>query len=94
MLTSKTDSRDLQLFQKLEIEPFEVNHQKQIFLGMVILPFASISVYVTCMPAQFWEFEIEPDEGEMYKVKTGSGTLSDYWQSIVLITSDCLVIEK
>lgn len=66
-------------------------------------PAATINVTVQKMPAPFWRFTItRPNEHEDYHerptetvvVSTGSGALTDYWPSAVLIAENSLVIES
>jgi hypothetical protein len=52
----------------------------------------SQTIWVTCLPAQFWRFEIETDEDKKFEVSTGSGSMSDYWSSVLKIAEGMLVI--
>lgn len=94
---SKTAKDDLPLFEKLGFEPFEIDNRNKVFLGEYKLPDhdkAVIKVWVTCLPAQFWDFEIFSEEGDTFKCSTGSGKLSEYWESVKLIAESMLVVEK
>lgn len=71
-------------------------------LGTVSL-FATttINVEVAAQPAQFWRFTVtrpadtvDPEPDEVLVVSTGSGPLSDYWPSVVLIATNMLAVEK
>ena len=44
------------------------------------------------MPAQFWKFEVETDEDYKCVITTGSGALSDYWQSVLKVAEGCFVV--
>lgn len=46
------------------------------------------------MPAQFWRFEISTERNEKFEVKTGSGSLSDYWPGILQIAEGMLVVKQ
>lgn len=79
---SETYFRDKDLFKNLGFDLFNVNHQKEFKVGEYKLDdydTAKITVFVKCMPAQFWRFEIQTDENISVGLETGSGTLSDYW---------------
>lgn len=93
--TAKTYSWDLELFQKLGLTPFSCENQEELFVGEYKLPHyekANIKIWVTCMPAQFWRFEIETDEDKKFEVSTGSGSMSDYWSSVLKVAEGMLVI--
>ena len=94
---SKTYSCDIPLFHKLGLTPFETNDNEKILLGECVLPFddgASIEVSVRCMPAQFWEFNVKTVDGRQYKITTGSGTLSDFWDTVSKVAEGMIVIEQ
>lgn len=93
--TAKTYSWDLELFQKLGLTPFSSDNQEELFVGEYKLPHydkANIKIWVTCMPAQFWRFEIETDEDKKFEVSTGSGAMSDYWSSVLKVAEGMLVV--
>lgn len=93
--TAKTYSWDLELFQKLGLTPFSIDNQDELFVGEYKLPHydtAKIKIWVTCMPAQFWRFEIETDEDKKFEVSTGSGAMSDYWSSVLKVAEGMLVV--
>lgn len=93
---AKTHCQDLDLFQKIGFKPFEFNDQEKHFIGEYKLPHydkASIKVSVTCMPAQFWQFEIETDEDQKFTIETGSGSLSDFFDSAVLVAGGMFSIK-
>ena len=91
-----TYSLDLQLFKELKLKPFSGNTHKEIFVGQYKLPHyekAKIKIFVTCMPAQFWRFEVETDGGQNFEVETGSGLMSDFWPSVIKVAEGMLVIK-
>ena len=93
--TAKTHSWDLELFQELGLTPFSSDNQEELFVGEYKLPHydkANIKIWVTCMPAQFWRFEIETDEDKKFEVSTGSGSMSDYWSSVLKVAEGMLVV--
>lgn len=92
---SKTYRCDLELFQNLGLNTFTTDNKDQLFVGEYKLPHydkTSVKIYVTCMPAQFWKFEIKTDEDCKYVIKTGSGSLSEYWDSVMLVATGCFVV--
>ena len=93
--TAKTYSWDLELFQELGLTPFSSDNQEELFVGEYKLPHydkANIKIWVTCMPAQFFRFEIETDEDKKFEVSTGSGSMSDYWSSVLKVAEGMLVV--
>lgn len=94
---ASTYQSDLDLFKELGFKPFTTDSQDEIFVGEYKLPFydnASIKVWVSCMPAQFWRFEIETDEEGRFKMETGSGSLKNYWSTAMMVAEGMLVINK
>ena len=91
---AETYQVDLPLFEKLGLKKFSINYREKHFVGTVNLDDRSVSIYVSCFPAHFWEFEIESVDNGCFKVSTGTGSLTQYWQSIELIMDGCLVVEK
>lgn len=92
---AQTYSTDLELFQKLGLTPFSSENQEELFVGQYKLPHydkANIKIFVTCMPAQFWIFEVETDEDYKCVIRTGSGALSDYWQAVLKVAEGCFVV--
>ena len=86
---------DLPLFEKLNIKPFKAPHSKEIFVGEVVYNIDKIKIWVTCMPAQFWRFEIYSDETKKTtKFSTGSGNLGDYWDIAEKISQGMLEFES
>jgi hypothetical protein len=92
---SKTYQVDYTLFDELGLNLFVFDDQKMHFIGEYKFPHyekASAKIYVTCMPAQFWKFEIQTDENKIYILETGSGTLSEYWKTVELVATGMLVL--
>jgi hypothetical protein len=94
---SNTDEKDLDLFMSLTFFPFSTCSQEEFFVGKYKLPdsdVSEISVYVTCMPAQFWRFDITTEDGFKYMLTTGSGILSDYWEIALKVAEGMVAIER
>ena len=94
--SSHTYTQDLALFRQLGLSPFQLEETGQLLLGVYLLPsgVASVTIHVTCMPAQFWHFEIVRQNGERCEISTGSGALSDFWPSVLLIADGMLVVQN
>jgi hypothetical protein len=92
IITAKTYSKDYDLFAKLGFKRFSIDDQFKTLIGTYSFDDESfIKVWVTCFPAQFWHFEIYCAEvDKTYYFATGSGCLSDYWNSIELIATGML----
>ncbi len=94
---AETHSRDLPLFGELGLNPFTTENEEEIYLGEYKLPGykkASIEIWVTCTPAQFWRFEIIMEDKRKFQMETGSGSLKDYWPSALLIAKDLLTVTQ
>lgn len=94
---AKTYTSDLQLFQELGLNTFQTYNSETLFVGEYKLPDhdkANVKISVTCMPAQFWHFEVETDEDCKYSINTGSGALSTYWQSVLHVAQGCFLVDK
>jgi hypothetical protein len=92
---STTYTVDLGLFQKLELPTFKTKNNEKLFVGEYKFPQpskANVKIFVTCLPAQFWEFEVETDEGYQCVITTGSGSLTDYWGSVYKVANGCFVV--
>lgn len=92
---AKTYQVDLELFQELDLKTFKTDSQEQFVVGEYKLPNykkAKVKISVTCIPAQFWQFEVETDEGRKFHIETGSGSLSDYWDSIMKVAEGMFVV--
>jgi hypothetical protein len=92
---AQTYRTDLELFHELGLKTFKTDSQEQFFVGEYKLPHyekANVKISVTCMPAQFWQFEVETDEDYKCVIRTGSGALSDYWQSVLKVAEGCFVV--
>lgn len=85
---AETYKVDLDLFRELGLKTFKTDSQEKLFVGEYKLPLydkANVKISVTCWPGQTWEFEVETDEDYKCIIKTGSGPLSDYWDSVLLV---------
>ncbi len=94
---AKTHTEDLKLFYNLKFKAFEFNDQKEHYIGKHKIPHykkAKIKIYVTCMPAQFWRFEITTDEDKKYEISTGSGLLSNYFKTAIMVAEGMLTIKE
>ena len=90
----ETYDEDLPLFKKLGLKPFKASTRQRIFVGEVN-PNKDCSIKIWCegLPSQFWEFEVVDIEGFHHKISTGSGTLTDYWPSVLLVADACFVVK-
>jgi len=79
-----TYSDDLDLFERLGLEPFSVPLRVKHHVGDVTLDGIVVRLWVTCAPAQFWEFEFTL-KGATYHVETASGSLSANWPTVVAV---------
>jgi hypothetical protein len=59
-------------------------------------PYAMVRIEIMAMPAQFFRFTIEPKsgDGQACVLSTGSGKVSDYWPSVLLVAQGMLVIDS
>ena len=55
---------------------------------------ATIHISVIGMPAQFWSFSIEPVNSDCVPcvIRTGSGSLSHYWPSVVMVAEGMFAV--
>lgn len=86
---------DLKLFKKLGLEPFETDTQEKLYVGEYKLPNkekANVKIYVTCMPAQIWEFEVETEDSKKYFIRAGQGSLSMFWESVSYIADGFITV--
>jgi hypothetical protein len=64
-------------------------------IGKVETEEHSIDVYVTCMPAQFWKFDILClDSGKQTIIETGSGSFTLYWNVAELIGRNIITVKS
>lgn len=94
-----TYSWDQPLFKELGLEPFEVYDQKEHYIGEVKGDDGSLAkIWVTCLPAQFWRFEVHvpkyPQGKNVTHFTTGSGSFSDYWHIARVIMDGMVRINK
>ena len=80
---------DLPLLLALGLREFILENNVETFIGKVDTKDYTIDVYVTCMPAQFWKFDILCKEnGKRTVLETGSGYFSQYWDVAKMIGED------
>lgn len=100
-------NQDLALMKHLGLPEWEAPHQTEILVGKVI-PYpneeapgeeTAISVYVACYPSQFFRFvvvrkseDLDCPRMEEIEIRTGSGTLSDYWPMAMAVADGRLVV--
>lgn len=92
---AETYQEDFELFQNLGLKRFKTDSRKKFIVGEYKLPHyekGKVKISVTCLPAQFWEFEVETIDGKKFNIKTGSGTLSNYWDSVLKVAEDMFVV--
>ena len=90
----QTSNSDLLLFKELGLRPFSTDDKKELFIGKVTTTYGDISIWVTCMPAQFWTFVIYCKESnKQTKFSTGSGNLRDFYSFAKVIMEGMIVIE-
>jgi hypothetical protein len=96
LFESSTYTRDLLLFKGLGLKPFsKAKHGEELFVGKVrIQETGTVDVFVTCFPAQFWRLVIHSTEGRDITLKTGSGTLQDYWPIAQKFAESMVVVEE
>lgn len=89
-------SCDVPLLNKLRLKVFEsIDIHKEYYLGMVKTDNGTVKIWVEGHPAQFWRAEIKDNEsGNTYEVKTGSGSLSDFWKSFELMANNMMVVKR
>ena len=97
----RTYSQDRALFKKLGLEPFLFYDQNagspEHFVGKVKVQHtkrATVKIWVKCLPSQFYRFVVEDDEGRIYLIETGSGTLSDFWPTAEAVAKNMVVISR
>lgn len=93
----KPYSQDLNLFHKLGFDIFNINDPEEHLVGVYKFPTdepSKVKVFVTCMPAQFWRFEILNHAGEQIHLSTGSGSLTDYWDTVEKFATGHIFIDK
>jgi len=95
-IKSSTYNNDLNLYHQLGLKPFKDQPTgKMILLGSYSNEYGQVKVWVTPMPAQFWQFEVSVTEAKSkYLISTGSGALTDFWPSIEKILNNMISIEN
>ena len=92
---SKPYSWDLPTFKELGLEPFNAPHATETYVGEVDNEYWTIKIWVACMPAQFWKFEIYNKEAKAttHKFRTGSGGFTEYWKVAKMFAEGMLEFE-
>ena len=88
-------SSDVRLFAKLGLKKYsKIPTHEKYFVGEVKLDnCSSVKIWVCPMPALFWTFEIfNAERKETMIISTGSGSLSDFWNTIKLFADNMLEI--
>lgn len=86
---------DIPLMVQLGLKEYQAEHAEKVFVGKVKdKDYGHVKIWVTCMPAQFWKFEIFCKEtGHTTVFSTGSGSLSDYWEVAEKIMQGMIAIK-
>jgi len=90
-------SWDRKLFEELGLKAFDnIPVHKKHYVGQVRGDEGGyIKIWVTGLPAQFWDFRVFCAESKKtYEVTTGSGSLSDYWESVKKLMEGMLVVKE
>jgi len=88
---------DLILFEKLGLKPFKTSSRDRFLVGEYKLPHsekATIKISVTCLPAKFWCFEVITVQDEAFIIETGSGTLSEFWDSVIKVAEGLFTVSR
>ncbi|QCR22857.1 hypothetical protein [Pontibacter sp. SGAir0037] len=86
---------DLPLLLGLGLREFVCETGVETDLGSVETKDYLIKVYVTCMPAQFWKFDIICKEGSRRTIlETGSGTFTQYWDMAKMVGLNLVTIKS
>jgi hypothetical protein len=81
---------DLPLLLNLGLSEFIIETN----IGRVDTDEYSIDVYVTCMPAQFWKFDILClESGKRTVIETGSGSFTQYWDVAKMIGQNLISVK-
>lgn len=90
----QTYTEDYKLFNNLGLPLFsDVEGIDEFFVGRVVANDGEVKIWVKCLPAQFWRFEINiNDLDKTIECKTGSGSLSDFWPTVELLLRDMFII--
>lgn len=109
-MTTPISNAEIALLRDLGLKLYDGASREPVELGSVTLheasnegPAVTIAVVVSCMPATFWRFAItRANENDDYReyptediiVRTGSGSLTEYWPAAVLVAENSLTIER
>lgn len=89
-------SWEINFYKRNHIPLWECETHKEKDLGIIYKTEEGsfIKAKVNCLPAQFFEFEIYDSEGKItYKISTGSGGLSNYFNAAKLLADGMFVIK-
>lgn len=93
--TVETYSSDFKLFEKLGLKKFSIKNHTEELIGKVKLDNSWVELYVYGCPSQFFRAVIfNSEKNKKFEVKTGSGCLSDYWESFEKIATDMIVVKE
>lgn len=94
---------DRALMSELGLEPHvQFKHGEWKTLGTYEhrpseLVWARVTIECCAMPAHFWRFSIEQadvEDVQSMTLKTGSGSLTEYWPTVLHVANGCLHIEE
>ncbi len=93
---AETSMTDRTLFAALGLNLFDVATGVEHFVGEVIEPHRSrVKIWVCCMPAQFWKFEIYCiDSDRTTTLSTGSGNMKNFWPFVRQVTAGMMVVDS
>jgi hypothetical protein len=92
----QTYSDDYELFNKLGLKRFDGKCRQKIDVGTIFSSdkTRSVKIIVTGAPAQFWTLILSDyDKKTAFKISTGSGCLTDYWQVAQSFLDDMIGID-
>lgn len=95
--SATTYTSDFDLFRRLGFKRFSIDDKEYHIVGIYKLPdynTAEIKVSVMCWPAQFWKFEIKTNEGTYFTLTTGSGSLDDFWATMILFAQGMIGVKR
>ncbi len=88
---------EIEFYQKNDLPYWETYDQEEKDLGRIYQSDngSYVEAKVTCMPAQFWKFNIFCSErNETTELSTGSGGLTDFYNIAVMIADGMLVVKN
>jgi hypothetical protein len=91
--TFSTYDHDKPLLADLGLREFSGKAWEEVYVGEVKVENSTVKVWVQGAPAQFWKFEVRL-ENEVYRIETGSGSMTTYWPLVEQVARGCFVIER